>query len=454
MLHYFGTDGFRGEAGKRLTADHAYRIGRFLGHYYQKEDGTQARVVVGKDTRRSSYMLEYALAAGLCASGADAYMLHVITTPGVSYAMREDDFDCGVMISASHNPYYDNGIKIINGKGEKMEDEVLAKIEAYLDEGCQSDLPAATGERIGRVVDYSEGRNRYAAHLISLAKHSFRGLRIGLDAANGSAWMIARAVFDALGAKTYTVGCSPDGCNINEGVGSTHIETLADLVQKHHLDAGFAFDGDADRCLAVDEGGNVITGDHILYIFATDLERRGMLAGDTVVTTVMSNMGLYRALDESGIRHLQTAVGDKHVYDCMTKGGYTLGGEQSGHIILGQYATTGDGLLTAIRLVEIMMDRKLPLSRLSGAVRMYPQVLRSLPVTSGEAALQNEAVKASVAHATEQLGECGRVLLRKSGTEPVLRVMVEAESEEKCLRWIDHICAAVQAQGFVTGRGR
>ncbi len=410
-------------------------------------------MVVGKDTRRSSYMLEYALSSGLCASGADVYRLHVITTPCVCHATQDGAFDCGVMISASHNPFFDNGIKIINARGEKMEDEVLAKIEDYLDKE-EDDLPFATDSDIGSVFDASEGRRRYRDRLISLAKHSPRGLRIGLDCANGSAWEIAEDVFSALGAEIYTIGTSPNGLNINKGVGSTHIEALSALVRQHHLDAGFAFDGDADRCLAIDEQGQLITGDHILYIFAADWQRRGLLSGNTVVTTVMSNMGLYRALDELGIRHAETPVGDKHVYDRMKKDGYRLGGEQSGHIILGHYATTGDGLLTATQLVEVMARRQLPLSRLSGAMRLYPQVLRSLPVFDQEAVVQNPAVRKAVDEASAALGEKGRILLRKSGTEPVVRVMVESEREEWCEHWADHISRVIQAQGLLCEGGR
>ena len=453
MLHYFGTDGFRGRAGKTLTASQAFRIGRFLGHYYQKKGGGRARVVVGKDTRRSSYMLEYALSSGLCASGADVYRLHVITTPCVCHTTQDGAFDCGIMISASHNPFFDNGIKIINARGEKMEDEVLAKIEEYLDQD-EDNLPFATGSEIGSVLDASEGRRRYRDRLISLAKQSCRGLRIGLDCANGSAWELAGEVFSALGAEIYTIGTSPDGLNINRDVGSTHIETLASLVRQHHLDAGFAFDGDADRCLAIDEQGHLITGDHILYIFAADWQRRGLLSGNTVVTTVMSNMGLYRALDEMGICHVETPVGDKHVYDCMKKHGYRLGGEQSGHIILGHYATTGDGLLTATQLAEVMTRRQLPLSRLASAVRLYPQVLRNLSVFDQEAAVQHPAVRKAVEEASAALGEKGRILLRKSGTEPVVRVMVEGEREEWCRSWADHVSQAIRAQGLLCERGR
>ena len=433
MSHYFGTDGFRGEAGSTLTASHAYRIGRFLGHYYKKE-GERVRVAVGKDTRRSSYMLEYALAAGLVASGADAYMLHVTTTPSVSFITRSDNMDCGVMISASHNPFYDNGIKLVNRQGEKMEDDVLCAIEAYLDTPDRKDfvVHCATGEDIGRIIDYSEGRNRYVAYLISLAKHSYRGLRIGLDCANGSAWRIAESVFCALGARVMTIGCEPDGLNINREVGSTHMERLVALVKNNHLDAGFAFDGDADRCLAVDECGNILTGDHILYALAGEWQRRGLLAGNTVVTTVMSNMGLYRALDERGISHVQTAVGDKYVYEAMNKEGFSIGGEASGHIILRPYAQTGDGILTAIQLMELTVGRKLPLSRTAGEVGMFPQRQYNLRVSNKTAALQSATVQKAVVRAEAALGERGRIILRESGTEPVVRLMVEADDASLC----------------------
>ncbi len=433
MSHYFGTDGFRGEAGSTLTASHAYRIGRFLGHYYKKE-GERVRVAVGKDTRRSSYMLEYALAAGLVASGADAYMLHVTTTPSVSFITRSDNMDCGVMISASHNPFYDNGIKLVNRQGEKMEDDVLCAIEAYLDTPDRKDfvVHCATGEDIGRIIDYSEGRNRYVAYLISLAKHSYRGLRIGLDCANGSGWRIAESVFCALGARVMTIGCEPDGLNINREVGSTHMERLVALVKNNHLDAGFAFDGDADRCLAVDECGNILTGDHILYALAGEWQRRGLLAGNTVVTTVMSNMGLYRALDERGISHVQTAVGDKYVYEAMNKEGFSIGGEASGHIILRPYAQTGDGILTAIQLMELTVGRKLPLSRAAGEVGMFPQRQYNLRVSNKTAALQSATVQKAVVRAEAALGERGRIILRESGTEPVVRLMVEADDASLC----------------------
>ena len=449
MSHYFGTDGFRGEAGSTLTASHAYRIGRFLGHYYKKE-GERVRVAVGKDTRRSSYMLEYALAAGLVASGADAYMLHVTTTPSVSFITRSDNMDCGVMISASHNPFYDNGIKLVNRQGEKMEDDVLCAIEAYLDTPDRKDfvVHCATGEDVGRIIDYSEGRNRYVAYLISLAKHSYRGLRIGLDCANGSAWRIAESVFCALGARVMTIGCEPDGLNINREVGSTHMERLVALVKNNHLDAGFAFDGDADRCLAVDECGNILTGDHILYALAGEWQRRGLLAGNTVVTTVMSNMGLYRALDEAGMRYEQTVVGDRFVYENMVQNGYALGGEQSGHIILRKYATTGDGILTAIMLMEQIVESKQPLSALAAPVVMFPQVSRSVRVPDKDAAVSHPAVRAAVDAVSHRLGGGGRILLRKSGTEPVVRVMVECESEELCRACVGEVIEAMRGQGL------
>jgi phosphoglucosamine mutase len=447
MSHYFGTDGFRGEAGGTLTASHAYRIGRFLGHYYQKE-GYHPRVALGKDTRRSSYMLEYALGAGLVASGADAYMLHVTTTPSVSYVTRADGMDCGVMISASHNPFSDNGIKLVNRQGEKMENEVLDAIEEYLDTPTCESLPFATGEDIGRIIDYSEGRNRYVGYLISLARNSYRGWRIGLDCANGSAWRIAEDVFRALGARVVTIGCEPDGLNINRDVGSTHIERLAAFVKTHHLDAGFAFDGDADRCLAVDESGNVLTGDHILYALAGEWRRRGLLTGDTVVTTIMSNMGLYRALDEAGIHHVQTAVGDKYVYEAMNKGDFSIGGEASGHIILRPYAQTGDGILTAIQLMELAVGRKLPLSRVAAEVRMFPQRQYNLRVTNKAAVLQSATVQNAVRQAEEALGKRGRIVLRESGTEPVIRLMVEADTDALCDMTATALRDLMLSQGF------
>lgn len=459
MSKYFGTDGFRGEAGKVLTADHAYRIGRFLGWYYQKKDGAHARVVVGKDTRRSSYMFEYAIAAGLTASGADAYMLHVTTTPSVSHATRMDDFDCGVMISASHNAFYDNGIKLVNRNGEKMEDEVQNLIEAYLDGmreelGIQgADIPFATGADIGQIIDYSAGRNRYAAYLISIAMHSYKGMRVGLDCANGASWMLARSVFEALGAKTYTINTSPNGININDGAGSTHIEGLVSFVKENHLDVGFAFDGDADRCLAVDELGNVVTGDHILYIFGNELKSRDQLVNNTVVTTIMSNLGLYRALDAVGIDYVQTTVGDRYVYENMVETGNCVGGEQSGHIILSKYATTGDGILTAIQLMETMMANKLPLSKLAAPVTMFPQVLKNIRVENKSAVKANAAVQAEVAAVAAELGNSGRVLLRESGTEPVIRVMVEATTEMICEKMVDRVIRVIINEGLASTAG-
>ena len=377
MGKYFGTDGFRGEANKNLTAEHAYKIGRFLGWYYgrNKEEGEKCKIVIGKDTRLSSYMFEYALVSGLTASGAEAYLLHVTTTPSVSYVARTEDFDCGIMISASHNPYYDNGIKLINSNGEKMDEETILKIEAYID-GLSGEIPFATRENIGRTVDYAMGRNRYIGYLISLATRSYKNKKVGLDCANGSAWMIAKSVFDALGAKTYVINNEPDGTNINTNCGSTHIEGLQKLVKEKGLDVGFAFDGDADRCLCVDENGNVVNGDMIIYIYGCYLKERGKLAGNKVVTTVMSNFGLYKALDEAGIEYEKTAVGDKYVYENMSANGYRVGGEQSGHIIFRKYATTGDGILTAIKMMEVMLEKKKTLAELAAPVPVYPQVLR------------------------------------------------------------------------------
>ena len=444
MGKYFGTDGFRGEVNKVLTVEHAYKIGRFIGWYYGRDH--KASIVIGKDTRRSGYMLEHALIAGITASGADAYMLHVTTTPSVSYITRIDDFDCGIMISASHNPFYDNGIKLINGNGEKMEDEVQDLCEKYLD-GEMEELPLAERENIGKAIDYAAGRNRYIGYLISLATHSYKHMRVGLDSANGSTWQIAKSVFDALGADTYVVGNTPDGLNINKDCGSTHIENLQKLVKENHLDVGFAFDGDADRCLAVDENGNVVNGDHILYIYSGYMQERGKLGNTKVVTTVMSNFGLYKALDARGIGYEKTAVGDRYVYENMRANGHKIGGEQSGHIIFSKYATTGDGLLTAIKIMQVILDRKTPLSRLAEPCQMYPQVLKNVVVKDKDETMNDPRVQAEVKAAEERLGNTGRVLLRKSGTEPVLRVMSEATTKEACEREVDAIIHAMEEAG-------
>ena len=444
MGKYFGTDGFRGEVNKVLTVEHAYKIGRFIGWYYGRDH--KASIVIGKDTRRSGYMLEHALIAGITASGADAYMLHVTTTPSVSYIPRIDDFDCGIMISASHNPFYDNGIKLINGNGEKMEDEVQDLCEKYLD-GEMEELPLAERENIGKAIDYAAGRNRYIGYLISLATHSYKHMRVGLDSANGSTWQIAKSVFDALGADTYVVGNTPDGLNINKDCGSTHIENLQKLVKENHLDVGFAFDGDADRCLAVDENGNVVNGDHILYIYSGYMQERGKLGNTKVVTTVMSNFGLYKALDARGIGYEKTAVGDRYVYENMRANGHKIGGEQSGHIIFSKYATTGDGLLTAIKIMQVILDRKTTLSRLAEPCKMYPQVLKNVVVKDKDETMNDPHVQAEVKAAEERLGNSGRVLLRKSGTEPVLRVMAEATTPEACEREVDAIIHAMDEVG-------
>ena len=443
MAKYFGTDGFRGCAGVALTSDHAYRIGRFLGWYYNREH--KARVVIGKDTRLSSYMFEYALIAGLTASGADAYMLHVTTTPSVSYISRVDEFDCGIMISASHNPYNDNGIKLINSNGEKMEDEVIDKIEEYLDSDRQ--LPMASGENIGRTVDYASGRNRYIGYLISLGMYSFKGLRIGLDCANGSSWNIAKAVFEALGAKTCVINAEPDGTNINRDAGSTHIEGLQRLVRDNHLDCGFAFDGDADRCLCVDENGDVLTGDHILYACGTYMQSRGMLPDNTIVTTVMSNFGLYKALDAKGIQYAKTQVGDKYVYQYMRDHGSRIGGEQSGHIIFNRYATTGDGILTALKMMECMLARKCRMSQVCEGLTFYPQTLKNIRVKSKPAANADADVQRKIDEIADRLGTSGRILVRESGTEPVIRVMVEAETKKMCDDYVDEVIWVIRRKG-------
>ncbi len=448
MGKYFGTDGFRGEANVTLTVDHAFKVGRFLGWYYGKnhEDG-KAKIVIGKDTRRSSYMFEYSLVAGLTASGADAYLLHVTTTPSVSYVARTEDFDCGIMISASHNPFYDNGIKLINAAGEKMKEDVIAEIEKYLD-GELGEIPYATRENIGCTVDYTAGRNRYMGYLMSLAIYSFKGIRVGLDASNGSAWTLAKAVFDALGAKTYVINAAPDGTNINANCGSTHIEGLQDLVRREHLDVGFAFDGDADRCLCVDEKGEVITGDHILYIYGCYMKDRDKLVGNKVVTTVMSNFGLYKAFDAVGIEYEKTKVGDKYVYECMSENGYRIGGEQSGHIIFSKYATTGDGIITALKMMEVMLAKKKTLSELAAPLVIYPQVLKNIRVTDKTQAQDDADVKAAVEAVANALGADGRILVRESGTEPVVRVMVEAGSTEECEKYVDQVINVIKSKGY------
>ncbi|MBO5008158.1 MAG: phosphoglucosamine mutase [Clostridia bacterium] len=456
---YFGTDGFRGEANGELTSMHAYKVGRFLGWYFSSalsgcdKANYRPRIVIGKDTRRSSYMLEYSLVAGITASGTDAYMLHVTTTPSVSYVTRQDEFDCGIMITASHNPFYDNGIKIINRYGEKLDDETTALIEAYIDGDLKalgvsgSDLPLARREKIGCIVDYVSGRNRYVGYLISIASNSYKNLKIGIDCANGASWMIAKSVFGALGAQTVVIGAEPDGVNVNNGCGSTHIENLCKLVKERHLDVGFAFDGDADRCIAVDENGNVVDGDAMMYILGKRLNSRGMLNDNTVVATVMSNSGFVASLEEAGMKCVQTTVGDRFVYECMQQNDYCLGGEQSGHIILKKYATTGDGLLTAIMIAEEICDTKLKLSELAEPVKLYPQYTRNIRVKEKEAALNDEAVLKEKDEVEKLINGKGRVLLRKSGTEPVVRVMIESESEELCVQYADRIVNVIIERG-------
>lgn len=446
MGKYFGTDGFRGEANKVLTVEHAFKVGRFLGWYYGKDH--KAKVVIGKDTRRSSYMFEYALVAGLTASGADVYLLHVTTTPSVSYVARTEDFDCGIMISASHNPFYDNGIKVINGMGHKLEAEVEAQIEEYID-GELEELPLAEKEKIGRTVDHAAGRNRYIGHLISLATRSFKDKRVGLDCSNGSASAIAKSVYDALGAKTYVINNEPDGTNINTNCGSTHIEVLQQFVKEKKLDIAFAYDGDADRCIAVDENGNVVDGDLILYVCGKYLKEQGRLNGDTIVTTIMSNLGLYKACDKAGIRYEKTAVGDKYVYENMLQNNYSLGGEQSGHIIFSKYATTGDGILTSLLLMEVVMEKKQSLGKLVEEVKIYPQLLKNVRVADKKEARENPAVVKAVEEVAETLGDDGRILVRESGTEPVIRVMVEAATDELCKECVDKVIDVMAEEGLV-----
>lgn len=459
MGKYFGTDGFRGEANCNLTADHAYKVGRFLGWYYgelkrRNNDNTKPKIVIGKDTRLSSYMFEYSLVGGLVASGADAYLLHVTTTPSVAYIARVDNFDCGIMISASHNPYYDNGIKLINRHGEKMDEETISYVEQYLD-GCleifdnkYTEIPFAHKNDIGRTVDYVSGRNRYIGYLISLGVYSFRGIKVGLDCANGASWNVAKSVFDALGAETYVINNTPNGTNINNDCGSTHIEGLQKFVVDNKLDVGFAYDGDADRCLVVDEKGNVMTGDHILYIYANYMKDRGKLLTNTVVTTVMSNFGLYKAFDKCGIDYAKTKVGDKYVYEYMVKNGCRIGGEQSGHIIFTKYASTGDGILTSLKMMEAMIARKKPMSKLAEDLIIYPQVLKNIRVVDKPTVQNDPEVQAKVQEIADRLGDTGRILVRESGTEPLIRVMVEAESEQECHDYVDEVIDLIKAKGY------
>ena len=447
MGKYFGTDGFRGEANLTLNYEHAIKIGRFIGWHFGAREGRKAKVVIGKDTRRSSYMFEYALCTGLMASGADAYIMHVTTTPSVSYIARADDFDCGIMISASHNPYYDNGIKIVNGYGEKMDEETLLKIEDYIDGKCE--VPLAERAEIGRTVDYVAGRNRYIGYLISLSSFSFKDVKVGLDCANGASWSIAKGVFDALGAKTCVMNAEPDGYNINTDCGSTHIEHLQKFVVENGLDIGFAYDGDADRCLCVDEKGNVVTGDHIIYICGLYMKEKGLLANNKVVTTVMSNFGLYKALDAVGIEYEKTKVGDKYVYENMVANGHRIGGEQSGHIIFTKYANTGDGILTSLKLMEVMLDKEKPMSELAAPVVFYPQVLKNVRVKSKPEAQNDPDVQAAVAKVAEELGDTGRILVRESGTEPVIRVMVEAGTGEICEKYVDSVIDVITQKGHL-----
>ena len=449
MGRYFGTDGFRGEANVDLTVEHAYQVGRFLGWYYgQKKKEERCRIVIGKDTRRSSYMFEYSLVAGLTASGADVFLLHVTTTPSVSHVIRTEDFDCGIMISASHNPYYDNGIKIMNGNGEKLEESVIQEIEQYLDRKMGK-LPLATRENIGRTQDFAAGRNRYIGYLISIATRSFKGKRVGLDCANGSASTVAKSVFDALGAETYVINNEPNGLNINLNCGSTHIEGLQRFVRENHLDVGFAYDGDADRCLAVDENGEVVDGDRILYICGKYMKEQGILRNNKIVTTVMSNLGLYQALDREGIGYDKTAVGDKYVYENMSQTGNCLGGEQSGHIIFSKYATTGDGILTSLKIMEVMLEKKETLSKLASEVTILPQVLKNVRVKDKTAAQEDADVQKEAAAVEAELGNRGRLLLRPSGTEPLIRVMVEAENTEICGQYIEKIVRVLEEKGHL-----
>lgn len=446
-MKYFGTDGFRGEANQDLTLYHAIKIGRFLGYYFNKEKNGNGKIVIGKDTRRSSYMFEDALSAGITSSGSDAYLLHVTTTPSVSYVVRSEDFDCGVMITASHNPYHDNGIKIINSDGEKMDDEFLQKLEEYIDADIK-DIDLKIGEEIGRTHDFVGGRNRYTAFLIQTVSKSFKGKKVGLDCANGAASSIVKSVYDALGAETYVINNNPDGFNINVDCGSTHIEVLQKYVKENKLDCGFAYDGDADRCIAVDENGEVVDGDAILYICGKHMKEEGYLESNTIVTTIMSNIGLYKALDKIGINYSKTKVGDKYVHIEMSENGYELGGEQSGHIIFSKYANTGDGILTSLRLMEAMIDNKTSLSELRRDLKIYPQVLKNVRVNDKKAVLNDESIKNIIEKESESLKDTGRILVRESGTEPLIRVMAEAETEEVADKKVNNIVQAIEESGL------
>jgi len=443
MGKYFGTDGYRGEANVDLTADTAFKVGKFLAYYFSNKGTKECRIVIGKDTRRSSYMFEYALSAGITAAGADAYLMHVTTTPSVSYIVRSEDFSCGVMISASHNPFYDNGLKVINENGEKVSDDFIAEIEAYLD-GETEEVPLATGDKIGRTVDFSAGRNRYIGYLISLATRSFKGKKIALDCANGSASSCAKAVFDALGADTHVLSNSPNGYNINDNCGSTHVEALQEYVKNGDCEIGFAYDGDADRCLAVDEDGNIVDGDAILYVCGKYMKERGYLSNDTVVTTVMSNLGLYKAFDKEGINYEKTDVGDKYVYENMLKNGHNLGGEQSGHIIFSKHASTGDGILTSLKIMEVLLEKKESLKNLTKDLVIYPQILKNVKVKDKQEAGNDAQVKNIVDKITGELGDDGRILLRPSGTEPLIRIMVEAKTEDICNDCIEKVVDVMQ----------
>ena len=459
MGKYFGTDGFRGEANKTLTADHAYKVGRFLGWYFrnlhkQRGDDSNPRIVIGKDTRRSCYMYEYMLSGGIVASGCDVYLMHVTTTPSVAYIAHTDDFDCGIMITASHNPYYDNGIKILNRFGEKMEDSVLSLCEDYIDGKLEcfgqkwEELPFATRHDIGTMVDYVAGRNRYMGYLLSLSKYSFKGMNVGLDCSNGTTWHIAKSVFDALGANTYVINAEPNGFNVNENCGSTHIEGLQKLVVEKKLNVGFAFDGDADRCLAVDEKGNLIDGDHIMYIYGKYMKERGKLLTNTIVTTVMSNFGLFKAFDAEGIDYVKTKVGDKYVHDYMAEHGCRLGGEQSGHIIFSKYASTGDGLLTALKIMEVMLAKKEKLSNLAEGMKTFPQVLENVKVSDKALTIADEDVQDIISKVETELGNKGRILVRESGTEPLVRVMVECEKTDDCKKYVESVVSVIRRKGY------
>ncbi|MFC4410308.1 phosphoglucosamine mutase [Chungangia koreensis] len=445
MVKYFGTDGVRGVANSELTPELAFKLGRFGGYVLTKDRGDRPKVLIGRDTRISGHMLEGALVAGLLSIGAEVMKLGVISTPGVAYLTRVMNADTGVMISASHNPVEDNGIKFFGPDGFKLSDDQEAEIEALLNAETD-ELPRPVGGDLGSVTDYYEGGLKYIQYLKQTVDEDFTKLHVALDCAHGATSTLATHVFADLDADLSTMGASPNGLNINDGVGSTHPDALAKFVLEKGADVGLAFDGDGDRLIAVDEKGNIVDGDQIMYICAKHMNEEGRLNGNTVVSTVMSNMGFYKALEENGMKSVQTAVGDRYVVEEMKTNGYNLGGEQSGHIVFLDYNTTGDGLLTGLQLVNIMKLTGKKLSELASEMKVFPQELVNVRVTDKHAVTDNEKVAAVIGEVESEMAGNGRVLVRPSGTEPLVRVMVEAPTEEDCKRYVDRIADVVRAE--------